>query len=179
MTRPSEAGLARQALKHATAADHERVDDLFAEFRLSDADSYGAFLRAHARALAPLEAIANVDVPRLPLLKGDLAALASPFPDVASASTAPESEAFRWGVRYALEGSRLGGAYLARSVPDGLPCGYLSAAHEKGGWAAFQARLEDAARDEASDWIDQAIEGARHAFALFEAGARSEGAGHG
>lgn len=179
MTRLSDAGLARQALRHATAADHERVDDLFAHFRLDDAASYGAFLRAHARALAPLEALADPDAPRLSLLAGDLAALGLAFPAPSSLPIAAPGEAFRWGVRYALEGSRLGGAYLARKVAPGLPHAYLSAVHGKGGWAAFQAALDEAARDGGDDWIDEATAGARHAFALFASAARDEADHHG
>ncbi|MET0250116.1 MAG: biliverdin-producing heme oxygenase [Sphingobium sp.] len=179
MTRLSEAGLARQALRQATAADHGRVDDLFGHFRLDDADSYGAFLRAHARALAPLEALANPDASRLSLLADDLATMGLALPEASPAPVAVPSEAFRWGVRYALEGSRLGGAYLARKVAPGLPHAYLSAAHEKGGWAAFQADLDEAARDGGTDWIDQATDGARHAFATFASAARDEADDHG
>lgn len=179
MTQLSDAGLARQALRHATAADHERVDDLFGHFRLDDAQSYTAFLRAHGRALTSLEAVAQPDAPRLPLLREDLATLGSAVPEPTSTPTTADSDAFRWGVRYALEGSRLGGAFLARKVAADLPRAYLSAVHEKGGWAAFQAQLDDAALSGGPDWTDEAIAGARHAFTLFAAAARSEAGNHG
>ncbi|MET0137957.1 MAG: heme oxygenase, partial [Sphingobium sp.] len=80
---------------------------------------------------------------------------------------------FRWGLRYALEGSRLGGAMLSRQVAPGLPRAYLSAIHEKGGWAAFQARLDAAAGPEQA-WIDDAVRGATAAFALFQAAGEVE-----
>lgn len=149
---------------------HQRVDDLFSRFSLDDRPGYAAFLRAHARALAPLEAMIRPDAPRLPQLAQDLATLDEVLPAPLAAPT-PPSDAYRWGVRYTLEGSRLGGAMLARRVGSGLPRAYLSAAHEKGGWAAFQRRLDDAAAKGGKAWIDEAIRGASAAFDLFAAAA--------
>jgi heme oxygenase len=159
-------GRVRQALRSATAQDHERVDALFADFSLNSAPDYAAFLTAHARALAPLEAAAVPDATRIGLLADDLATLGEAMP--APLPMAQQGgEAFQWGLRYALEGSRLGGGYLARKVAPGLPVAYLSAVHEKGGWAAFQARLDAAAEEQDDAWIDEAVRGARVAFDLF------------
>lgn len=83
-------------------------------------------------------------------------------------------DAFRWGALYALEGSRLGGAMLARRVGPGLPRAYLSAVHEKGGWLAFQQSLDAAAEDADEEWMDGAKRGAEAAFALFASAARAE-----
>ena len=145
---------------------HQRVDDLFSRFSLHHRPGYAAFLKAHARALAPLEEIARPDAPRLPGLAQDLATLGESLP-APLAAPAHASDACRWGVRYTLEGSRLGGAMLARRVGSGLPRAYLTAAHEKGGWATFQRRLDAAVAGGGEGWIDEAIRGARAAFDLF------------
>lgn len=60
---------------------------------------------------------------------------------------------------------------LARRVGSGLPRAYLSAVHEKGGWATFQRRLDAAAAKGGEAWIDEAIRGASAAFDLFAAAA--------
>ncbi|BAI98084.1 hypothetical protein Sj15T_24820 [Sphingobium sp. TA15] len=178
MTMTPTAGSARQALRQATMESHQRVDDLFSHFSLEDSASYAAFLKAHARALAPLEEMARPDAPRLPLLARDLADLGETLPAPLAAPPSP-SDACRWGVRYTLEGSRLGGAMLARRVGPGLPRAYLSAVHEKGGWAAFQRRLDDAAAEGGEPWIDDAIRGAQAAFGLFAAAAGGTAPAHG
>jgi len=168
-----QAGGARQALRNATMASHDRVDDLFTHFSLADRASYIRFLKAHARALAPLEAIARPAAPRLPLLAEDLAALGESLP--APVDVPDEAgEGFRWGALYALEGSRLGGAMLARRVAADLPRAYLSAVHEKGGWVAFQQQLDVQAEQGGKSWIDGAVQGAQAAFALFAAAAQAE-----
>jgi len=174
----ADGGHVRQALRAATMANHQRVDALFADFSLDAPDSYRAFLRAHARALGALEDVARPDSPRLPLLGQDLRALGESLP--APLPLADGGEGFRWGVRYALEGSRLGGAMLSRQVGEGLPKAYLCAVHEKGGWAAFQAEMDVAAAQGDQDWMAQAVAGAQAAFALFgEAGARERSGLHG
>lgn len=173
MKRTSNAGHVRQALRDATMANHQRVDEVFSDFALDSVSGYRAFLKAHARALAPLEEIAKPAAPRLPRLMEDLAALGEPLPEPLAVER-PGGEAFRWGALYALEGSRLGGAMLERRVPPGLPRAYLSSVHGKGGWIAFQNALDEAASGGGEDWINGAIQGAEAAFALFAAGAASE-----
>ncbi len=173
MKRTPIAGRVRQALREATMAGHQRVDDLFSRFALDTPESYGAFLKAHARALAPLEAMARPDAARLPKLAQDLTALGEPMPEGLSIHES-DSDAFRWGALYALEGSRLGGSVLVRRVPDDLPRAYLSAVHGKGEWQAFQQSLDAAAEGEGDDWIGEAVQGAQAAFALFAAAASGE-----
>ena len=154
-------------------ADHDRVDHAFSHFDLRSRTSYGDFLTAQARALAALEPVVSPAVPRLPLLARDLAALDRRWPD-ALPSPDPASDAFRWGLRYALEGSRLGGAMLARRVGEGLPKAFLSAAHGKGEWAAFQLALDDAAAGGGEGWRQDAVQGVRAAFALFHEAAAGD-----
>ncbi|HKY82465.1 MAG TPA: biliverdin-producing heme oxygenase [Sphingobium sp.] len=174
MTNTPHAGRIRQALREATMANHQHVDDLFSGFSLDTAAGYGAFLRAHARAIAPLEAVARPDAPRLPMLVEDLEALGEALP-APLPMAGHGGEAFRWGALYALEGSRLGGAMLERRVAPGLPRAYLSAVHGRGGWLAFQQSLDAAAENGGDAWVDDAIQGAEAAFALFAAAATSEG----
>lgn len=170
MIRTPYAGHVRQALREATMAGHQRVDDLFAHFPLDTVEGYALFLKAHARALVPLEALARPQSTRLALLQEDLAALGESLPD-ALPMQVRDGEAFRWGALYALEGSRLGGAVLERRVAQGLPRAYLSAVHDKGGWIAFQQSLDKAAEDGGDEWIGDAIKGAEAVFALFVAAA--------
>ena len=166
MTRIPEAGQTRQILREATMESHQRVDAIYAGFALDSAVDYRAFLTAHAKAVGGLEAAAQPDVPRLPLLAQDLSALDLPMPDPLPLE-AKAADGFHWGLRYALEGSRLGGAMLSRQVAPGLPKAYLSAAHGKGEWVAFQQALDSAALDGGEGWLDDAVQGAQAAFALF------------
>lgn len=183
MTKSSDAGhdmpTVRQALREATMDSHRRVDAIFGDFSLDSPGDYRAFLTAHARALASLEAAAQPDAPRLPLLAHDLAALNSPMPAPLPLE-ASAGDGFHWGLRYALEGSRLGGAMLSRQVAPGLPKAYLSAAHGKGEWIAFQRALDSAAAEGGEGWLDDAVQGAQAAFALFaQAGRSAQASAHG
>ena len=173
MIRTADAGRARRALRAATMESHQRVDDLFSHFSLEREADYRSFLRAHARALGALEPVAMPDLPRMQLLADDLnrlgEAIPSPLP-----MTSTDSEGFNWGLLYALEGSRLGGAVLARRVRDDLPRSYLSAVHGKGDWVAFQQQLDQAATQGSDDWMEGAIAGAQAAFVQFEMAAMAE-----
>lgn len=173
-----DVGRIRLALRDATVEDHRRVDALFTPYALDRRDDYRAFLIAHARAVGAIEPAASPDRSRLPLLAQDLDSLgvAMPAPLPLSGET---SDGYRWGLLYALEGSRLGGAMLARQVGAGLPIAYLSAVHGKGEWKAFQAALEDAAVKGGEGWLDDAVQGARAAFALFAQAGGQQVAHHG
>ncbi|WP_416463057.1 biliverdin-producing heme oxygenase [Sphingomonas sp. VDB2] len=166
MTISPDAGQTRQALREATMESHRRVNSIYAGFALDSVIDYRAFLTAHAKALGGLEAAARPDALRLPLLAQDLSALDLPLPDPLPLEAHP-GDGFHWGLRYALEGSRLGGAMLSRQVAPGLPKAYLSAAHGKGEWIAFQQALDSAAREGGEGWLDDAVQGAQAAFALF------------
>ena len=175
MSNSPEAGRTRQALRHATSDDHRRVDALFAGYSLGSAADYRAFLTAHARALAALEPAARPASARLPLLARDMAALDTPMPEALS-SPPGKGDGYRWGLLYALEGSRLGGAMLLRQVGAGLPTAYLSAVHGKGEWTAFQRALDEASAKGGEGWLDDAVEGAKAAFAVFARAAGQIGA---
>ncbi len=167
---------ARVHLRAATAEAHERVDRLFSGFALSDPVGYARFLSAQAAAHLPSEAAIDrqavtaliPDWPerrRAALLIADLAELGRSIPPPLPAP-ALDSPAALLGAAYVLEGSRLGGAYLKRAVPNGLPLRFLSAPQPRGGWRTLLmlldrhlAHAEQAAR---------AIESAIAVFALFE-----------
>jgi heme oxygenase len=161
------------ALRSATGGDHDRVDTAYGDFDLAAPDSYRAFLHAHALALPAAEdALAAVPgLPhfraRTPLLAADLAALDEAMPPPLPFAL-PAGDAAAWGALYVVEGSRLGGIMLARTVPDGLPIAYLGARHLSGEWRELLGALDNAATLAGSDvWIDEAITGARATFDLY------------
>lgn len=157
-------------LRAATASDHDAVDAGFGRYDLTDAADYRAFLIAHAKALPAVEAWLR-DIPGLPafrdrmdLLAADLKALGEPMP-APMAFEAIASVAAGWGAMYVVEGSRLGGIMLSRSVPEGMPSAYLGAKHLPGEWRELLAAIDAQPADEA--WIADAIVGAKAAFDLY------------
>lgn len=116
------------ALREATGSDHDAVDAAFGGFDLKTRAGYAAFLIAHARALPAVEeALAAIPAfpaprPRTDLLAVDLAALGEPMPDPLPFALTDHGAA-AWGTLYVIEGSRLGGIMLARSVADGWQIG--------------------------------------------------------
>ncbi len=167
-------GPALAALRAATAESHRRLDDLFARFDLADRHSYGRFLSAHAAALVPLEAQFRgepVAPARSEALRADLATLGLPLPPPLAPLDLSDP-ATRWGAAYVVEGSRLGGVLLARSVGDGLPSTYLAAPQPPGAWRKFLEKLEESLYSDAS--VTAAVDGALAAFALFEKAGRQE-----
>lgn len=165
-------------IRASTRADHEQVDALFGTFDLASAPSYGAMLLAHARALLPIEAwMAGGGVPlweaRGAALCEDLSALGL-APPSADALHWPSDEPAHWGTAYVLEGSRLGGAFIARQLPEGLPRAYLTKAHGPGHWKAFLAELDERASLRSPGWREDAIAAAQRAFETFAEAARFE-----
>lgn len=165
-------------LRAATRASHDLVDAAFGDFVLSDRDAYRCFLVAHARALPPAEAaiqrlaFARTLPPRAPLLERDLADLGAPMP--APLPFADLDEPGLWGALYVVEGSRLGGVMLARSVRTDVPARYLAAAHQPGQWRAIRHAIDSAAADSSTTWNDAMFAGAAATFDLYAAAARLE-----
>ena len=166
---------ARDALKAATQAAHDRVDAAF-DHDLANPITYVAFLNAQASAYLPVEdaltdagaarLIANWDeARRAPLLAADLATL-----DCAPPRLIPppdyRGEAAVVGGLYVLEGSRMGAAVLRRRVLPGLPTAFLSARAEPGHWSGFVASLDQLLYS--PQRLDAAIEAASATFACFE-----------
>ena len=170
---------ARSALRVATAEWHDRVDALFSQVDLGDRAAYGRFLAAQAHAhLATEDALTRAgadavlpdwpDRQRAARLRADLAALQLPLPQVVGAISFDCAAAVLGGV-YVLEGSRLGGRLLRRSVPADLPCSFLDAA-DPSGWRRLLELMEHRLADEASR--ERAIAASRAVFALFEESGR-------
>lgn len=176
-------------LREATAAAHERVDAAFAGFDLTDRADYARFLMAHAEVVWPLEAALPgeriVDDwearKRGDLLREDLA-----FLRPAPADRQPEALAARdaglreedaegdipaiAGALYVLEGSRLGGRFIARSVPPAFPRAYLDAHQGADKWQQLLCRIDAILQESAA--FDVALATAHEAFAAFERSAR-------
>jgi heme oxygenase len=173
---------ARAVLRAATVIDHERVDRAFGRFNLTEPNGYAAFLLAQAYAFVPIEAAIDAAQPRglLPdwesrrradLLLTDIAALGLPDPEFA------EWPSFRGpadilGAIYVLEGSRLGGSMLARSVPAGLPRNFIGAT-DSARWRKLIVLLDMLLATD--DQQKMAIDAAHRSFALFEDGALRQG----
>jgi heme oxygenase (biliverdin-IX-beta and delta-forming) len=181
-SRPTRPGpLLRSILRDATADEHARLDARLGALDLCTVAGYRQFLEINASALLPLEqslAVAGVrDVlpdwderTRSEAILSDLTALGgSPRPLDVPALT----DRFAvLGTLYVLEGSRLGGAYLLRTVrqcSDPVISGNTAFLGHGAGrplWPGFLAILES----QADDLADEAaiVAPARRAFALFE-----------
>ncbi len=156
-------------LRAATGDAHAAVDAAYGRFDLTDRAGYAGFLIAHARILPPIER-ALASYPALPAfaarsdaLADDLTRIGAAWPDPLPVSIADDAAA--WGIFYVVEGSRLGGVMLARSVPADLPVAYLSSAHTRGGWRGIRAAIDSAAQGDA--WTDRAVAAARECFAWY------------
>ncbi|WP_309612022.1 biliverdin-producing heme oxygenase [Sphingomonas sp.] len=170
---------AREELKAATQAAHDRVDAAF-DHDLANPIIYVAFLAAQASAYLPVEEALTAcgaarlienwhDHRRAPLLAADLATLDCAPPDLIAP---PEyrGEAAVVGGLYVLEGSRMGAAVLLRRVLPGLPIAFLSARAEPGHWTRFIASLDQLLYS--PQRLDAAIEAASATFACFEQAAK-------
>jgi heme oxygenase len=74
------------------------------------------------------------------------------------------------GAAYVLEGSRLGGAYLKRSLALHAPCRFLGAAQEAGAWRKLLAKLDESLYEPVR--VESACESARQVFNRFEIAGR-------
>lgn len=170
----------RFALRDHTQADHARLDARAGALDLSRDDDYKRFMGWQARLVPALEAHLDAsgmeevlpDWPRRrrsEALMADLDALGITPPQAVSVRL-PDGRAALWGIAYVLEGSRVGGAMLERSVSDnwrGRATRFLTHGHKDRLWPRFTAAL-DAAQFEENE-LAEAIASARDVFALFEA----------
>lgn len=171
---------ARAYLRDLTRDAHDRVDAIFSKHDLRQADDYRAFLLAHAAAYLPVERALDDagagyliagwrDRRRSDLLRHDLAALDLPVP-VAVVPPSFDDAAAIVGGAYVLEGSRLGGALLRRSVGPDLPASFLGATSQKGTWSHFIADIERILYSRVRQ--ERAGAAALNTFACFELAAR-------
>ncbi|WP_265570308.1 biliverdin-producing heme oxygenase [Sphingomicrobium nitratireducens] len=138
-------------MKAATQPLHDRLDAHFSGYDLGDEAQYRAFLLAHAAAFLPIEqALDEAGASRLwpewtamrrsEALVADLAELGADVPPAMAVPTFA-SDAEIAGATYVLEGSRLGGKLLDRTVGTHLPRRFLS--HRSPlAWRDFVAQLE-------------------------------------
>ncbi|AQR73889.1 biliverdin-producing heme oxygenase [Sphingomonas sp. LM7] len=174
-----------QALRAGTAEAHDRVDRAFAGFDLTDRERYAAFLRAHAEVLLPYEAALDAAgaeriAPdwalrkRGDLLREDLAFLRDAGTVAGAEPAVPVLEAGNdaslAGTLYVLEGSRLGGRFLARQVPRGFPRAYLDADQAPEKWRGLLDRLDAVLSQPGA--LDSALAAADRVFAAFERSAK-------
>jgi heme oxygenase len=169
---------ARQALRAGTASEHERVDRLFSRFDLSRIEDYRLFLSAQAAAHLPVEAALDTagaeriveDWPtrrRAALLLADLEELGLPQPRPMEAPELKDDAAIL-GAIYVLEGSRLGGAMLKRSLPDIAPKRFLGATQAPGNWRKLLESLDHFLYETVA--LESALLAAKQVFERFEAG---------
>lgn len=171
------------ALREATATRHAELDSGMPLARpLPTLGDYRAHLALLRRWLEPIEAwqarfadgpqdaALLAPSPHLPQIEADLADPAMAGGDD-PAAPAPwhgrDSAAYRWGVSYVIEGSRLGGAVLYRRLADRLaphPLHYLQAGGVPPGprWQHFLRALRASVQDEAA--VAEACQGACDAF---------------
>lgn len=181
----------RLALRAQTASHHAYLDSLSEQFDLSDPYDYAAFLSWHAALVPALERHLehNGILAILPdwaarrrrhALVADLGALGmTPAPlhqglGAVLARTGVESvghcQASLWGIAYVLEGSRLGGSVLKRSLSPhnrAVAAQYLSHGSEKRLWPRFVDALDRTAFS--SRQFDTAARSASAVFMLFSA----------
>lgn len=159
-------------LRTDTRAHHEAVDAAFARFDLAARDSYADFLAAHARALVAAEAALAAD-PTLPAWRTRAPALLQDLADLGRAPPPPleppalPHRAGRLGLLYVVEGSRLGGDLLSRSVGAELPAAYLGERHRPGEWRALLVALDAEAAGRDARWQDALLAGAVAGFDLY------------
>jgi heme oxygenase len=178
---PTGRGMLRNAahaeLRARTRDDHETVDAAFARFDLRSRPDYISFLRAHAAVLPAIEqAVAPATlipgwVGRTAALSEDFAALDAPMPPPVPFTMA-DTAAARWGALYVLEGSRLGGAMLARMVGADLPAAYLRSTHAAGKWRSLLANMDQAINTERE--LDEAVTSAKAVFVAYRRAAEQE-----
>jgi heme oxygenase len=164
----------RQALRAATAAAHDQVDAAFADFDLTDRASYARFLMAHADVVWPLEAALPgdrvtadwEDRKRGHLLREDLAQLPKVGPGHAAPLPAFDNAEAIAGTLYVLEGSRLGGKFLARRLPTGFPRAYLASDQRAEKWQQLLEVIDRQLQEPAA--LETAIAAAFATFAAFE-----------
>lgn len=174
---------ARAALRAATAEEHLNVDAAFSRFRLGDETGYRDFLLAQAAGFLAVERALDEegaagildDWPqrrRGDLLLADLADLNVTAPEPFPAPAFISGKASMLGAIYVLEGSRLGGAVLKRTVPGHFPRRFLEARQAAGSWRTLLQALDEFLIR--PDDLAAAVSAAKEVFARFEQGARRQ-----
>ena len=165
----------RFALKKATDDVHGELDGLLSKLDLSDPADYAKFLSIQARVLPALECALDRfgmaaivadwgEHRRASLLRDDLEALGERMPEPLEIPPM-DSAAKALGAAYVMEGSRLGGQMLVKSVGPGMPNSFLFPNGHKGAWPALVAALNDNLGS--APLLDEAKDAAARTFGLF------------
>lgn len=143
----------RTQLRRATGDLHGALDALLGRLDLSTLRDLGRLLDVHARVLPGVErALEGQGVwdddldwasrARAGSLARDREVLGLPPPPSPSAEPTFPTPAARMGAIYVLEGSRAGGAMLARSLAPSAPRAFLTHGIDAHLWPTFARRLE-------------------------------------
>lgn len=157
-------------LRAATRGDHEAVDHAYGRFAIDTLAGYRDFLTAHARILPVAERLIDPASltdnwhGRTELLFADLH-LVEGVPPPELDLNLPADAAARWGALYVLEGSRLGGAVLARRLPADFPASFLQAHHQSGAWRELSGAIDRS--DRGPQWQEAAVRGAKLLFGAY------------
>lgn len=170
---PSErtAGTLLEALRNATRDAHARVDAAFGSCDFAVDDDYVRFLIAQGAAWESLRPVlTNGSLVRADALRADLDALGVETPGALAAGPLPAAHSL--GMRYVLEGSRLGSTVLLRLLdlrgsPHALSASrYLRTSADPSAWKHLSTLLQTD-RD-GGDKIGPIIDDALFVFGLFE-----------
>lgn len=167
---------AHAALRAATRAAHDQLDAHFSSYDLGNRDDYSRFLTSHAAAFVPIEtALTGAGAARLVddwpghrrsnALLADLADLGLVPPEPVAPPQFEDDDQILGGL-YVIEGSRLGGQVLQRSVAAGLPRRFLAAPQGKGRWRALTATLNQRLQTPSS--LSRAADAALATFSSFQ-----------
>jgi len=158
-------------LRRSTRESHGRVDHLYGSCDLADADGYRRFLTAQAAAWVTLPA--NLDegsAARRDAILRDLESLGVAAPSPVAGAEVPPAGSL--GLRYVLEGSRLGSTVLLRELREKAPdiakraSRYLQSSAQVDGWKSLSTTLHSSTVNDASNI--GVIADARRTFELFE-----------
>ena len=178
-----------QVLRDGTRDRHETLDQGLA-LTAADLDPtrYLAYLRALLGWLEPVEQPlwrlpwpaglrAATRAGKSALIRADLLAAgdAAPVPQCRDVPMPQAADAYALGVAYVMEGSQLGGRFLAKRLQDAvppLPLRYLRGYGDDTGplWKDFLGYLDDSARGQQA----QALRGAKDAFDSLTAWLRAQ-----
>jgi heme oxygenase len=168
-SRSKAIGIVHRMLRTATRNDHALIDGMLLPLDLAKSQEYGLFLSIHAESLQALAGVWRDEDSRdfqamLGLLRSDLATLGSPTILRSINACIPSSLGAGLGVAYVIRGSRLGAAFLRRSVPASMPTSYLDFVPTVP-WGDFLDQLELLAGDPPG--TQAAMLAARSTFAVF------------
>ena len=169
----------RELLRSATRTAHDRVDALFGSCDLATEAGYTRFLTAQAAAWKTLAPV--LDAPsqaRLTGVEADLSALDVPMPAALEDGATPPAGSL--GMRYVLEGSRLGSTVLLRDLAELAPDlvdragAYFTASSDLSSWKQLSTILQSHPRNDVSD--ADVLADATATFNLFERAFHATGA---